>query len=94
MLLLFGVAPLRSLRGTCEGYLKAFDKHMNLLMTDVKEVYTVPTSGAKSSQQVPKKTMTRFLKQLLVRGDNIVLICAAAQAQVTSSEVGREASTT
>lgn len=30
----------RSVRGTCTGLIRAFDRHMNLLLVDVQEVYT------------------------------------------------------
>lgn len=83
------IRNVNSLRGTCEGYLKAFDKHMNLLMTDVKEVYTptpsASTRGRRSSQDHGSKPLKRYLKQLLIRGDNIVLICAADPSATTAA---------
>jgi small nuclear ribonucleoprotein (snRNP)-like protein len=32
-----------SIRGTIDGYVRGFDKHFNLLLTDVDERYTPPT---------------------------------------------------
>ena len=54
--------------GWITGLLIAFDKHHNLCMTDVDEKYQ------KLDQNNEIKDVNNYVKQLFIRGDNIVLI--------------------
>ncbi|EQC25740.1 hypothetical protein SDRG_16401 [Saprolegnia diclina VS20] len=74
------IRRVNSIRGTCTGFLKGFDKHMNVVLIDVTERY-VPrapehTTSPPSMAQWHRTdgVQKRFLRQLLVRGDNIVLV--------------------
>lgn len=69
------------IRGTVTGSLLAFDKHMNLILRNVQEVYSLPhTLGDDASnieielfrRQHPGRK--RIMKQILVRGDSVVLV--------------------
>lgn len=53
------------------GRLKAFDKHCNLLLVDVKEMWTVNTKGRKPVN------MDRFIPKLFVRGDSVICVMIA-----------------
>ncbi|ETV69948.1 hypothetical protein, variant [Aphanomyces astaci] len=60
---------ISSIRGTCTGYLKGFDKHMNLVLMDVMDKF-----APVHAQQQEAPTVTRHIRQLLIRGDNVVLV--------------------
>lgn len=62
--------PLRDERfAWISGLLVAFDKHLNLALQNVYEEYLHQRTGSKEGIRIRKYT-----KQLLVRGDNIVLV--------------------
>ncbi|KDO28636.1 hypothetical protein SPRG_06491 [Saprolegnia parasitica CBS 223.65] len=76
------IRRVNSIRGTCTGFLKGFDKHMNVVLIDVTERY-VPLLRAPEHPSVPPSlaqwhrtdgVQKRFLRQLLIRGDNVVLV--------------------
>mmetsp|Transcript_22737 Transcript_22737/g.57909 ORF Transcript_22737/g.57909 Transcript_22737/m.57909 type:complete len:108 (-) Transcript_22737:1401-1724(-) len=55
------------------GRVKAFDRHCNLVMENVKELWTeFPKSGkGKSSKPVNRD---RFINKLFVRGDSVIIV--------------------
>ncbi|ETW02795.1 hypothetical protein H310_05283 [Aphanomyces invadans] len=78
------VRRICSIRGTCTGYLKGFDKHMNVVLFDVTEAFIPLTHPPHSVEPLvraiapgqlrPPDVVKRFVRQLLIRGDNIVMV--------------------
>ncbi|KAL8454941.1 hypothetical protein Emed_000001 [Eimeria media] len=55
------------------GRVKAFDRHCNLLLTDVREMWSeVSRGGGKKKQKTVNKD--RFISKLFLRGDAVILI--------------------
>jgi len=59
-----------TVKGTCTGFVIAFDKHLNLVLMDVEEVVRKPR--AKYSKHM--ETKTRHIPQLFIKGDNVVMV--------------------
>lgn len=64
---------------------KAYDRHMNLLLEDVKEMWTETSKGGKQ----PKGTRgtvihkDRYISKLFLRGDSVILIVSNPAALTT-----------
>lgn len=52
---------------------KAFDRHCNLVLEDVKELWTETTRNSKGKvlKQTPKE---RFIAKLFLRGDSVIIV--------------------
>ncbi len=93
---------VNSIRGTLTGTLVAFDKHLNIILQDVEENYSMRSSDSKKSNvemEVERRQKDaglmpcqegewfgrkRRMKNLLVRGDNVVIISIADQGTKTT----------
>jgi small nuclear ribonucleoprotein (snRNP)-like protein len=63
-----------SVRGHCDGFIRAFDKHMNMVLLDVSERFSRLEWRGRERVEVWR---TRHARQLLLRGDNVVSVYAA-----------------
>ncbi|KAE8915387.1 hypothetical protein PF005_g2855 [Phytophthora fragariae] len=103
------VRRVNSVRGTCWGFLKAFDKHMNLVLLDVTHEFVPHTTHARLLREVREGsraasdavfsaadrrrnrrvlagaggTQREYIKQLFIRGDNVVSVSAVAGSKNT-----------
>ena len=63
------------------GRVKAFDRHCNMVLENVKEMWTEKkvtskkkSSAAATSPAVTKKQSDRFIGKMFLRGDSVVLV--------------------
>jgi small nuclear ribonucleoprotein (snRNP)-like protein len=78
------IRRVNDIRGYCYGILLAFDKHFNMVLKNVHEIYTTWESKAyttqDSGQEMEEKVLVkkeRRIKQLFVKGDTVVLVTRA-----------------
>lgn len=55
------------------GRVKAFDRHCNMVLEDVKEMWTETPRGGKGGQKKPV-TKDRFISKMFLRGDSVILV--------------------
>uniref|UniRef100_A0A915D684 Small nuclear ribonucleoprotein Sm D2 n=1 Tax=Ditylenchus dipsaci TaxID=166011 RepID=A0A915D684_9BILA len=56
------------------GRIKAFDRHCNMVLEDVKEMWTeIPKSG-KGKKKAKSVAKDRFISKMFLRGDSVILV--------------------
>lgn len=53
---------------------KAFDRHSNMVLENVKEMWTERVKGTGKSKVVARE---RFISKMFLRGDSVILVVAA-----------------
>mmetsp|Transcript_13427 Transcript_13427/g.17513 ORF Transcript_13427/g.17513 Transcript_13427/m.17513 type:complete len:120 (+) Transcript_13427:149-508(+) len=53
---------------------KAYDRHMNLLLEDVKEMWTEVSKGGKGRKRGAAVNKDRYVSKMFLRGDSVILI--------------------
>merc|ERR1712032_531668 len=66
------------------GRIKAYDRHMNLLLEDVKEMWTDNLKGGKKSKKGMAVNKDRYISKMFLRGDSVILV-VSNPASLTSS---------
>uniref|UniRef100_A0A7R9WNI9 Small nuclear ribonucleoprotein Sm D2 n=1 Tax=Craspedostauros australis TaxID=1486917 RepID=A0A7R9WNI9_9STRA len=56
------------------GRVKAYDRHMNLLLEDVKEMWTETSKGGKGKKRGKSINKDRYISKMFLRGDSVILI--------------------
>eukprot|EP00804_Cyclotella_cryptica_P004425 CCRYP_006841-RA/>CCRYP_006841-RA protein AED:0.14 eAED:0.11 QI:0/1/0.5/1/1/1/2/555/143 len=69
------------------GRVKAYDRHMNLLLEDVKEMWTEFSKGGKGKKRGTSINKDRYVSKMFLRGDSVILVVSnpAALASGASS---------
>merc|ERR1719454_2064175 len=58
---------------------KAFDRHYNMVLENVKEMWTEAPKGAKKGGKVVNKD--RFISKMFLRGDSVIIVLRNPLAQ-------------
>jgi small nuclear ribonucleoprotein (snRNP)-like protein len=71
------IRKLNGMRGRIDGELICFDKHFNIVLRNANEEYSLSDGAAKlrEDEDCSGSVYSRALPQVLVRGDNVVLVC-------------------
>ncbi|PVV01442.1 hypothetical protein BB560_004138, partial [Smittium megazygosporum] len=56
---------------------KAFDRHFNMVLENVKELWTETPKTGKGSKKSKPVNKDRFISKLFIRGDSVVLVVKA-----------------
>mmetsp|Transcript_3811 Transcript_3811/g.8414 ORF Transcript_3811/g.8414 Transcript_3811/m.8414 type:complete len:110 (+) Transcript_3811:180-509(+) len=56
------------------GRVKAYDRHMNLLLEDVKEMWTEYSKGGKDRKRGTSVNKDRYVSKMFLRGDSVILV--------------------
>ena len=51
-----------------------YDRHFNLLLEDVKEMWTETSKGGKGSKRGTAVNKDRYISKMFLRGDSVILI--------------------
>lgn len=53
---------------------KAFDRHCNMVLENVKEMWTEYPKGAKGDKESKGINKDRFISKLFLRGDSVIIV--------------------
>mmetsp|Transcript_38625 Transcript_38625/g.111070 ORF Transcript_38625/g.111070 Transcript_38625/m.111070 type:complete len:115 (+) Transcript_38625:152-496(+) len=56
------------------GRVKAYDRHMNLLLEDVKEMWTETSKAGKGKTRGAAINKDRYVSKMFLRGDSVIII--------------------
>ena len=56
------------------GQLRAFDRHMNMILENVYELWTEVSKSSARSKKPVSRNRERFINKLLLRGDSVILV--------------------
>merc|ERR1711982_45190 len=56
------------------GRVKAFDRHYNMVMEEVKEMWTEMPKTGKGKKKAKPVNKDRYIRKLFLRGDSVIII--------------------
>lgn len=56
------------------GQLRAFDRHMNMILENVFEIWTEVSKSTNKSKKQNAINRERFINKLMLRGDSVILV--------------------
>ncbi|RWS13523.1 small nuclear ribonucleoprotein Sm D2-like protein [Dinothrombium tinctorium] len=57
------------------GRVKAFDRHCNMVLENVKEMWTeIPKSGKGQKKKAKPVNKDRYISKMFIRGDSVILV--------------------
>ncbi|CAG2167985.1 unnamed protein product [Oppiella nova] len=57
------------------GRVKAFDRHLNMILESVKEMWTeLPKAGKGSKKKAKPVNKDRYISKMFLRGDSVILV--------------------
>ena len=56
------------------GRVKAFDRHCNMVLEDVKEMWTETPKAGKGKKKAKPANKERFISKMFLRGDSVILV--------------------
>lgn len=56
------------------GRVKAFDRHCNMILENVKELWTEFPKAGKGTKKAQALTKERYISKLFVRGDSVIIV--------------------
>ncbi|CAD5230944.1 unnamed protein product [Bursaphelenchus xylophilus] len=62
------------------GRVKAFDRHCNMILEDVKEMWTELPSTGKGKKKAKPVAKDRFISKMFLRGDSVIMVLKNPQA--------------
>ncbi|KAH7673084.1 putative small nuclear ribonucleoprotein Sm D2-like protein [Aphelenchoides avenae] len=67
------------------GRVKAFDRHCNMVLEDVKEMWTEMPKTGKGKKKAKPVAKDRFISKMFLRGDSVILVLKNPLANPTES---------
>eukprot|EP00389_Voromonas_pontica_P007276 GDKH01010972.1.p2 GENE.GDKH01010972.1~~GDKH01010972.1.p2 ORF type:complete len:108 (-),score=23.67 GDKH01010972.1:84-407(-) len=56
------------------GRVKAFDRHFNMVLENVREMWVETVKGAGKKKTTKQMNKDRFISKLFIRGDSVILV--------------------
>jgi small nuclear ribonucleoprotein D2 len=65
------------------GRVKAFDRHCNMVLEDVKEMWSEAPKTGKGKKKAAPVTKDRYISKMFLRGDSVILVLKNPMAAPT-----------